>query len=75
MNEIDPEKLNASNKAVEQRLREQARRESIRGILERMTLLFELPVPGHLWSRTQILFFGESAALISILTRRLPRLF
>jgi len=59
-NEIDPEELDASEEAVKRRLAEKARRDSIRQSLERMTLFFRLPDPEYLFSRPQVLFFGES---------------
>ena len=71
-NEVDPEELDDSRDGVNRRLREQARRTSIRGSLERMTLFFKLPAPGYLWSRPEVLFFGESTDCISTVAYHLP---
>ena len=71
-NEVDPEELDTSEKGVARRFKEQARRASIRRSLKRMASFFELPVPGYLWSRPQVLFFGESTTPISELARHLP---
>ena len=73
--EVDPEELDDSEIGVKQRAGEKVRREAIRASLERMTLHFKLPHPGSLWTRPQVLFFGEQAALISIFIDHLPRLF
>ena len=64
-NEIDPEELDNSERAVKRRIAEKARRDAIRRSLERMTLFFKVPEPGLLWSRPQTLFFGESTILIA----------
>ena len=74
-NEIDPEGLDGSEEGAKRRVTEQGRREAIRGSLERMTLLFKVPAPGHLWSRPQVLFFGEPTTLISKMISRLPWFF
>jgi len=74
-NEVDPERLDTSDAGVKRRNREQARRAAIRRSLEQMTLLFRLPKPGFLWSRPQVLFYGESTVLISKFINHLPRLF
>ena len=71
-NEVDPEELDGSQDGVNRRLREQARRTSIRGSLERMTLFFKPPAPGYLWSRPEVLFFGESTGCISKVAYHLP---
>ena len=73
-NEIDPEELDGSEQAAKRRIAEKARRDAIRGSLERMTLFFKVPKPWILWSRPQTLFFGESTTLIAKLMGRLPRL-
>ena len=64
-NEVDPRELDASEMAAKRRTVEQGRREAIRGSLERMTLFFRRPEPGYLWSRPQVLFYGELTVLIS----------
>ena len=73
--EVDPKVLDNSEMGVKQRAEEKERREAIRESLEWMTLYFKLPHPGFLWTRPQVLFFGEPAALTPILIGHLPRLF
>jgi hypothetical protein len=74
LNEIHPGGLDASEIAVKRRAVEQGRREAIRGSLERMTLLFRRPKPGYLWSRPQVLFYGQPTVLIAKPIGHLPRL-
>jgi len=71
-NEVDPEKLDVSEAAVNRRLKEQARRGAIRGSLERMTLFFKIPTAKFQWSRPQALVLGKSTTLISKLLGHLP---
>jgi len=73
-NEIDPEELDGSEQAAKRRIAEKARRDAIRGSLERMTLFFKVPKPWVLWSRPQTLFFGKSTTLIAKTMGHLPQL-
>ena len=72
-NEIGPEELDDSEVAVRQRAAEKVRREAIRGSLEQMSLYFKVRQPKYSWKRPQVLFFGESTALISKFIGHLPR--
>ena len=72
--EIDLEELDDSELAVKQRKAEKERREGIRETLEQISLYFKVPRRKFLWTKPQVLFFGESA-LISKFIGYLPQSF